>query len=48
MMYALHLLHHAEAHVEPMEEHAGDPQRDLREVEQDAGLVDEVHALCPS
>lgn len=48
MMYALLLLHHAEAHVEPVEEHAGYPQRYLWEVEENTGLVDEVYALCPS
>lgn len=45
MMYAPFLLRHAPAHIEAVEEDPRHPQGNLREVEHDAGLVDEVHTL---
>ncbi len=48
VMYATLFLHHAAAHVESMEKHARHPQRYLREVKHDAGLVDKVDTLGPA
>lgn len=48
MMNAALFLHHAEAHVKSVEEDAGHPQCNLRQVQHDTGLVDKVDALCSS
>lgn len=42
------LLHHAAAHVEPMEEDAGDIKGSLGELEEHSGLVDEIDTLGPA
>lgn len=48
VMYATLLLHHAPAHKESVEEYARDPERNLRQVEHNACLIDEVDALSPA
>lgn len=45
MMYPALFLDHAEPHVKSMEEDSGYPKCNLRQVEHDTGLVDEVDAL---
>ena len=48
VMYAAFFFNHVESHVEAMEKDAGHPQGDLRDVENDAGLVYEIDALSSS
>lgn len=48
MMDATFLFHHASPHVKAVEEHTGNPQCYLREVEHYSSLEDEVDALGPS
>jgi hypothetical protein len=45
-MYPAFLLHHAEAHKKPVKEDPSNPQRDLRQVEHHASLVDKIDTLC--
>lgn len=42
------LLHHTVAHKKSVEEDTRDPQRYLRKVEHDAGLIDEIDTLGSS
>lgn len=48
MVNAALLLNHTVSHVESMEEDACNPKSDLGQIEQDAGLVDEVNTFCAS
>lgn len=48
MMNPALFLDHVAAHEEPMEKHSSYPQRNLREIQHDARLVDEVDALSPA
>lgn len=48
MVNAALLLNHTVSHVESMEEDACNPKSDLGQIEQDAGLVDEVNTFGAS
>jgi hypothetical protein len=48
MMNSTLFLHHVAAHEKAMEEYSSYPQRNLREIQHDARLVDEVDALGPA
>jgi hypothetical protein len=47
-MNSTFFLHHVAAHEEAMEEYSSYPQRNLRKIQHDARLVDEVDTLGPA